>query len=119
MDLDEAKKLLGSIETEFHQVPHFYHRVHQRYGMPSVWTRYWLPVSGGALMTIWLSRSIWRSRRAMLHLCRDLAETSMQFLQNWIVEPCRQIWKTIRHEDTLQLTAGTASLSSDLEVCTA
>ena len=68
------------------------------YGRPSRFIRYWLPgvalcLSSGTLLRVLVNRKA--DIRAWI---RDLGTTSIDFWNNWIVEPMKKVIATIRHD---------------------
>jgi hypothetical protein len=84
--------------------------------LPDPCRRMWLRSACGLLVLSSASIYTWIRRDRLSRSLVEAMRTGMNFISNWIWEPCVRIWKTIRHEDTLRLTAGSLSLSSDLDV---
>ena len=68
------------------------------YGRPSRLARYWLPgvilfLSSGTLLRILVSR-----KAEVVTWIYDFGTTSLDFWNNWVVEPLQKVLKTIRHD---------------------
>ena len=68
------------------------------YGRPSRLARYWLPgvvlfLSSGTLLRILISR-----KAAIGTWIYDFGTTSLDFWNNWVVEPLKKVLRTIRHD---------------------
>lgn len=68
------------------------------YGRPSRLIRYWLPglalcLSSGTLLRVLVNR-----KAEIRTWIRDLGTTSIDFWNNWIVEPMKKVIATIRHD---------------------
>lgn len=68
------------------------------YGRPSRLVRYWLPglalcLSSGTLLRVLVNR-----KAEIRTWIRDLGTTSIDFWNNWIVEPVKKVIATIRHD---------------------
>lgn len=68
------------------------------YGRPSRLVRYWLPglalfLSSGALLRILANR-----KAEIVTWIRDFGTTSIDFWNNWVVEPMKKVISTIRHD---------------------
>ena len=73
------------------------------HGKPSRLIRYWIPavsllLSGSTLLRICVNR-----RAEILQWFRDFGETTIDFWQNWVVEPARKLIGTIRHDETSEV----------------
>ena len=84
------------------------------YGRPSCLIRYWLPgltlfLSSGTLLSILVNRKA----EIMTWIC-ELGATSIDFWNNWVVEPMRKVIKTIRHDKDSEIAImSRASLKGD------
>lgn len=68
------------------------------YGRPSRLVRYWLPglallLSSGTLLRILANR-----KAEITTWVRDFGTTSIDFWNNWVVEPMKKVIRTIRHD---------------------
>lgn len=68
------------------------------YGKPSRFVRYWLPglalfLSSGTLLRILVNR-----KAEILTWIHEFGATSIDFWNNWVVEPAKKVIKTIRHD---------------------
>ena len=70
----------------------------KEYGRPSRVKRYWLPglalfLSSGTLFHILVNR-----KAEIITWIRDFGTTSIDFWNNWVVEPMKKVIRTIRHD---------------------
>lgn len=85
-------------------------------GMPSRWVRYWIPgvillLSGSTLLRIFANR-----RAEITTWIREAGQTTVDFWQNWVIEPTRRLIGTIRHDENTELALMSKdSLKSDRE----
>ncbi|KAF6235019.1 hypothetical protein HO173_006646 [Letharia columbiana] len=68
------------------------------YGKPSRLVRYWLPglalfLSSGTVLRILVNR-----KADIVTWIRDFGTTSIDFWNNWVVEPTKKVMRTIRHD---------------------
>jgi hypothetical protein len=110
-----SEKLLDTLSRVEKQTDSFL----QQHGRPSFLTRVWLGTAISTGIGLKLLYSAWSRRFDIWDGWKTAYDTVWGFLVNWVLEPAQRIWKTVRHEETLQLTAGALSLSSDLDVCIA
>ena len=69
-----------------------------KYGKPSRLVRYWLPglalvLSSGTLLRVFVSR-----KAEIVRWIRDLGDTTIDFWNNWVVQPTKKVIGTIRHD---------------------
>ena len=70
----------------------------KEYGRPSRLIRYWLPglalcLSSGTLLRVLVNR-----KAEIITWIHDFATTSIDFWNNWVVEPMKKVISTIRHD---------------------
>lgn len=68
------------------------------YGRPSRLVRYWLPGLALFLSSGSLIRILVNSKAEILTWIREFGMTSMDFWNNWVVEPMKKVVRTIRHD---------------------
>lgn len=71
----------------------------KEHGRPSRLVRYWLPVTVGILSSSTVLRILTNRRAEIVQWIQDLGTTTIDFWRNWVVEPTRQLIKTIRHDE--------------------
>ncbi|OOF91248.1 hypothetical protein ASPCADRAFT_211078 [Aspergillus carbonarius ITEM 5010] len=72
-------------------------------GRPHYLVRYWLPVSF-ALFSTSTSLELLRSRRhELLSWVADFGSTTIEFWNNWVVDPLRRLIGTIRHDEESEI----------------
>ncbi|KAL8243686.1 hypothetical protein R6Q59_009944 [Mikania micrantha] len=87
-----------------------------KFGKPPRWVRYWIPgvillLSGSTLLRIFANR-----QADIEQWIRDLGQTTIDFWQNWVLEPAKRLLGTIRHDETTELAIMSKhSLRSDQE----
>ncbi|CEG64716.1 hypothetical protein RMATCC62417_01642 [Rhizopus microsporus] len=89
--------------------------VQESYGKPSRLTRYWIP----AVLSYFLGQITLRyalNRKEDIVRCvGELGNTVHDFLINWVWEPVRKVWETIRLKDQQLRLLSKQGLQSDLE----
>ena len=73
-------------------------RLSQEYGRPSRLIRFWLPGLALVLSSSTLLRIVVNRKAEITTWIRDLGATTIDFCNNWILEPVRKIIGTIRHD---------------------
>ena len=68
------------------------------YGRPSRLIRYWLPGLALCLSSGTLLRVLFNRKAEIRTWIRDLGTTSIDFWNNWIVDPTKKVIRTIRHD---------------------
>lgn len=68
------------------------------YGRPSRLVRYWLPGLALFLSSGTLLRILFNRKAEILTWIRDIGTTSIDFWNNWIVEPSKKVIRTIQHD---------------------
>ena len=68
------------------------------YGRPSRFVRYWLPGLALFLSSGTLLRILFNRKTKIIVWVRDFGTTSIDFWNNWVVEPLKRVIKTIRHD---------------------
>lgn len=88
---------------------------HTRPGLMEV---YWLPITATAISLLWIHKT--STIPALVGQVQDgisnALETVQSFFRQWIITPCLDILKTIRHKESKLAIMGSRSLISDLEV---
>ncbi|KAK4620524.1 Nuclear control of ATPase protein 2 [Fulvia fulva] len=77
--------------------------VHQ-HGKPSRYVRYWLPITAGLLSSTTILRILVNRQTEILQYVQDLGATVVDFWQNWVLEPTRNVIKTIRHDEGSEIS---------------
>ncbi len=72
--------------------------INRDHGRPSCFVRYWLPglaifLSSSTILRIFVNR-----KAEIITWIRDFATTTIDFWNNWVVEPIRKVIGTIRHD---------------------
>ncbi|KAL8843064.1 MAG: hypothetical protein Q9176_002367 [Flavoplaca citrina] len=70
----------------------------KKYGRPSRLVRYWLPATALLLSSSTLLRIAVNRKAQIVTWIRDLGTTTVDFWNNWVVEPIQKIVGTIRHD---------------------
>ncbi|CAK4034127.1 related to NCA2 [Lecanosticta acicola] len=76
----------------------------QEHGKPSRVVRYWLPVTIGVLSSSTILRILAHRQAEVVQWIQDLGTTVVDFWQNWVVEPTRNLIKTIRHDEGSEIS---------------
>ena len=115
LTLTQAHNSCISLLEQFNNASAVMESKFQPVGKPSKLMRSWPKFAFFGCLTWYALSSINRNRESLIASAGDILVTGRKFLADWILEPFGNIWKTIRHENTLQLTAGTQGLKADLE----
>ncbi|SCZ95862.1 BZ3500_MvSof-1268-A1-R1_Chr8-1g09844 [Microbotryum saponariae] len=92
-----------TLETQLEQV-----------SRPPFLTRAWPYLLAVPLVSYGIGRTIYNSRHDLLHYARDAVDTVKRFVMDWVLEPVRGIFETVRGEGGMSLT-GKETLKSDLD----
>ncbi|KAI5360614.1 putative nuclear control of ATP synthase 2 [Septoria linicola] len=88
----------------------------QKHGRPSRLVRYWLPITVGVISSSTLLRVLVNRQAEILQWVQDLGATVVDFWQNWVVEPTRNVIRTIRHDEGSEISImSKRSLEGDRE----
>lgn len=74
-----------------------------KYGRPSRIVRYWIPAIALLLSSSTLLRIAVNRQAQLATWIRDLGATTLDFWNNWVVEPVRKIIRTIRHDEDAEI----------------
>jgi hypothetical protein len=119
LSLQEAKEIMADIrclieDRQFDPAA----AVIQENGRPSALVENWVPAIGGAVLAYQTARNWFKYRGRLFQSLTQLSDIIRQVFTDWVVEPMWKIWKTIRHEEQLNLISGGAhSVINDLNVC--
>jgi len=94
-----AKKLQEMLTDGLNTQETRFVKIQSDHGKPSRITRYWLPVSVGILSSSTILRIIVNRQAEIITWIENLGATIIDFWSNWVVEPCKKIIKTIRHDE--------------------
>ncbi|KAK9330433.1 ATP synthase regulation protein NCA2-domain-containing protein [Lipomyces starkeyi] len=88
----------------------------RRAGKPSALTRYWPICVCTVAFSGTLGQILFNRRASIAQWLADASSTALDFWQNWVVEPAKNIISTIRHDDTAQVAiVGRKSLQADMQ----
>ncbi|PPJ59343.1 hypothetical protein CBER1_05791 [Cercospora berteroae] len=88
----------------------------KQHGRPSKWVRYWLPITLGVISSSTLLRVLVNRQAEIVQWVEDLGATVVDFWQNWVVEPTRNVIRTIRHDEGSEISImSKRSLEGDRE----
>ena len=71
----------------------------REYGRPSALLRYWLPATAILLSSSTILRIAVNHKAELIEWVRNIGQTTLDFWNNWVVEPTRKIIGTIRHDE--------------------
>ncbi|KAL9036359.1 MAG: hypothetical protein Q9214_006170, partial [Letrouitia sp. 1 TL-2023] len=74
-----------------------------QYGRPSMFVRYWLPVSIMILSASTTFRFAVRHKAQIQTWISDLGTTMLDFWTNWVLEPSKKVIATIRHDEDSEI----------------
>ncbi|KAJ3333051.1 hypothetical protein HDU91_002989 [Kappamyces sp. JEL0680] len=109
---------LDSVAERFQTSTQHFQEIMTKYQRPSVLEQYWLPATVGGLGLLFVHKQYTFSALAsqLQNLVVTARETLTSFAQRWIISPCMDIFKTIRHKEPRLAIMGAKSLTSDLDV---
>ncbi|KAI8910823.1 hypothetical protein EDD86DRAFT_126771 [Gorgonomyces haynaldii] len=109
---------LKQVCTLMHQIRSKAHQSLSLYQRPTLFQRYWLPVTALGLTAIVVHQTLDVNALevAFWKLVSDGRETVFGFLREWIYKPCVDMVATIRHKEARLAIMGTESLQADLQV---
>jgi nuclear-control-of-ATPase protein 2 len=88
----------------------------RRHGKPSRLVRYWLPIAVGILSSSTVLRILVSRQAQLVQWVSDLGSTVVDFWTNWVLEPTRNLIKTIRHDESSAISLlSKRSLEGDRE----
>lgn len=90
--------------------------VQSSYGIPSVMTRYWIPAVVSYFAGNWAIRYGFKRKEDIIHCIEELGKTAHDFILNWVWEPVRKVYETIRLKDQRLSILSKQGLQSDLDV---
>ncbi|PWY66411.1 NCA2-domain-containing protein [Aspergillus heteromorphus CBS 117.55] len=73
------------------------------FGRPGVFVRYWLPISLAVFSTSTLLELLTNRRHEILRWITDIGSTTIEFWNNWVVDPFRKLIGTIRHDEESEI----------------
>lgn len=88
-------------------------QLHWPHALPSGLLRWWIPMAGGTLILFTTGKGVWNRWRKLVHWAHEARITLMTFAHDYLVEPVRGIYKTIRYKERRLAVTGEMSLSSD------
>ena len=74
-----------------------------QYGKPPRLIRYWVPAIALLLSSGTIARVFFRRKDAVLAWIHDLGATVKDFWYNWLVEPIKNLIRTIRHDEESEI----------------
>ncbi|KAL8917916.1 MAG: hypothetical protein Q9208_007659 [Pyrenodesmia sp. 3 TL-2023] len=74
-----------------------------KYGRPSRLVRYWIPAIALLLSSTTLLRVAVNRKAELMTWIRDLGATTIDFWNNWVVDPIRKVIGTIRHDKDAEI----------------
>ncbi len=75
----------------------------REYGRPSPLVRYWLPGTALFLSSSTLLRVIINRKAEIITWIQDFGDTTIDFWNNWVVEPLKKVIGTIRHDEDSEI----------------
>lgn len=88
----------------------------REHGKPSRIVRYWIPVAVGILSSSTVLRVLVHRKAEIMQWIQDLGSTVVDFWHNWVVEPTRNVIRTIRHDEGSEISImSKRSLEGDRE----
>lgn len=107
-------QLVANPDLSLQNTPSFRPLLVQR----TYFSRFVLPLVGytiaGVVMARLLCRLDWRRSLALV---KDLCLASQNLVQDWIVGPIMEIWRTVRYKNSKLALISPAALQGDIDVC--
>ena len=75
----------------------------RQYGRPSPLVRYWLPGTVLFLSSSTLLRVVVSRKAEIITWLRDFGDTTIDFWNNWVLEPLKKVIGTIRHDEDSEI----------------
>ncbi|KAG1458269.1 hypothetical protein G6F55_005447 [Rhizopus delemar] len=88
--------------------------VQASHGIPSTWMRYWIPITVSYFVGQWSLRYLLKRRGDIIQFTQEFASTVYDFLTNWVWDPVKKVWETIRLKDQRLGLLSKQGLQSDL-----
>ncbi|KAK7512541.1 ATP synthase regulation protein NCA2-domain-containing protein [Phyllosticta citriasiana] len=76
----------------------------RQHGRPSGLIRYWLPATALLVSSTTIYRIIMGHKAEIVDSIRDLGRTTIDFFNNWVLEPTKRIIGTIRHDEESEVS---------------
>lgn len=106
--------LLGAIAEASH-ASMVMEEMHDPVRMPSHWFRRWPHYLAGAALCLLFYKQVFQRRATILAAAKDGWETVTAFVRKRVVEPMRDIYATIRYDDSKVGIMSAQSLAADTE----
>ncbi|OQO07839.1 hypothetical protein B0A48_06630 [Cryoendolithus antarcticus] len=88
----------------------------RKHGKPTRLVRYWLPLTVGLLSSTTILRLVANRQAEILQWIQDFGTTTLDFFQNWVLEPTKKVLSTIRHDEGSEVSImSKRSLEGDRE----
>ncbi|KAL2755182.1 hypothetical protein ACRALDRAFT_1064891 [Sodiomyces alcalophilus JCM 7366] len=111
-----AQRLLYILEHKLPQRTRELQHVVREHGRPSAIVRYWLPATLAALSSTTVLRILVNRKAELATWARDIAVTARDFWANWVIQPVRNMVRTIRHDEASEIAIMSRdSLKADRE----
>ncbi|KAI9272510.1 ATP synthase regulation protein NCA2-domain-containing protein [Sporodiniella umbellata] len=88
--------------------------IQKAHGIPSAWTRYWIPALlsyGATQLTL---NYLLKRKHDIIKFTKEFGNTVHDFLIDWVWEPVRKVWETIRLKDQRLGLLSKQGLQSDI-----
>ncbi|KAL1636559.1 Nuclear control of ATPase protein 2 [Neofusicoccum ribis] len=99
-----AERLAAILDTHLSSYSTELHARVQEHGRPSGIVRYWLPATVLLVSSTTIYRLVMGNRNEIIASIRDLGHTTIDFFNNWIIEPTKKIVGTIRHDEDSEVS---------------
>ncbi|KAK8247916.1 ATP synthase regulation protein NCA2-domain-containing protein [Phyllosticta capitalensis] len=76
----------------------------RQHGRPSGLIRYWLPATALLISSTTIYRIVLGHKAEIIESIRDLGRTTIDFFNNWVLEPTKRIIGTIRHDEESEVS---------------
>ncbi|KAI9106164.1 ATP synthase regulation protein NCA2-domain-containing protein [Phlyctochytrium arcticum] len=100
--------------TSFISLEWSFTRLRNKYGRPSRLTRYWFPLTVGALSAYTAKAALVVKKEDIIKYVLNAQDTLYSFFAEWIVKPLQEVYATVRHKEARLAITSAESLNSDL-----
>lgn len=112
--MDLSSRLEELLETHLQKFRTEATTLMKRHGRPSRLVRYWLPTTAILLSSSTILKILVNRKAEIVQWIREIGQTTIDFWQNWVIEPTRKLIGTIRHDEGSELSImSKSSLGSD------
>lgn len=113
---DVTNELYGVVKNLSSTYHNRLQSIQSSYGIPSIWTRYWIPALASYFVGNWTARYGLKRKEDIIECFQELGKTAHDFILNWVWEPVLKVYETIRLKDQRLGILSKQGLQSDMDV---